>query len=111
MNMGNIIGDPFALATVSIAMVRLIFCWHIFENGIGPELTWSHLVGVADRIYFLNRFSNPVSIPKLLLVDGCIHAFLYNWRVCGYRIKHNRDLSRSDRGVPCSWPRPYDILR
>jgi SHO1 osmosensor len=26
MNMGNIIGDPFALATVSIAMVRFILC-------------------------------------------------------------------------------------
>jgi SHO1 osmosensor len=32
MNMGNIIGDPFALATVSIAMVRFILCaWHILN--------------------------------------------------------------------------------
>jgi hypothetical protein len=110
MNMGNIVGDPFALATVSIAMVRFILCaWHIFEYGSG--LIWSHLVGMVDRIYFLNRCSNPVAIPELLMVDRCIHAFLYNWRVRGYRIKHNRDLSRSDCWIPCSWPRPDYILR
>ena len=39
MNMGNIIGDPFALATVSIAMVGFIlYSWYIFENRLDANM-------------------------------------------------------------------------
>lgn len=112
MNMAYIIGDPFALATVSIAMVSFLplsLTVYCIRNCTCANT--SQIVGLVNRIHFLNRCSDSVPFPQLLLVDCRVYAFLHHWRLRGYCVQHNRDISRGYCWFPSSRPCPYYVIR
>ena len=71
--MGNIVGDPFALATISIGLVRNPRLEH--EKDISNRPTAS----LVDRIHRIDHCRYPEPIPEVCLVDHRLHAVLYHW--------------------------------
>ena len=73
-NFGHIIGDPFALATISIAIVSFVRpeilgkCWCLIRR----------LARLVDRLCLVNHRRYQIAISQLCLVGNCIHALLHH---------------------------------
>ena len=97
MSMENIIGDPFALATISISMVSLV------ETTECRLTTNSPSVGLVNRPYRYDCHRCQRRRPELRLVLCLLHVALYYRRLCGYRLQHFCDLPRSPRCLLGYW--------
>jgi hypothetical protein len=90
-NFGHIIGDPFALVTLAIGLVRnAAACLSV------PILT--PIACLVDRIRFLYHCRCSVAIPQLCMVGHCIHAVLHNrrhGRLCSRCRKHIQHCRKS----------------
>lgn len=86
-SMANIIGDPFALATISISFVRN----NSLEQGEGTCAD-TNVAGLVDCLRRLYRCRCTESLPQICLVDDRIHAMLYHWYYDNLRCWRNEPL-------------------
>jgi hypothetical protein len=73
LSAGHIIGDPFALVTISIAIVS---GRHTLNRN--PNVTDSKTARVVDSIRCVNSLGYRQPISQLCLVGNCVHAMLHN---------------------------------
>jgi hypothetical protein len=72
LSAGHIIGDPFALVTISIAIVSAAT---LSRN---PNVTDSRTARVVDSTCCVNSLRHRQPISQLCLVGNCVHAMLHN---------------------------------
>jgi len=80
MSVAYIVGNPFALATISIAIVRCL-----------PYVTWRQALthtqaGMVDCLYQLDhRCHEDQYVFQLFMVDARVPLPLHNWHIGGFR--------------------------
>lgn len=71
-SMANIIGDPFALATISISIVRRTWSEYVGTN------TDSMIACMAHSFPGFNNSGHPECLPQIRMVDYSLHALLHH---------------------------------
>lgn len=78
MRPGHIVGDPFALATISIAYVRP-FHHEVCRDERTLLTETSTTAGVVDSLCLIINSRHPIRFPQLRLVGYRLHAVLHYW--------------------------------
>lgn len=95
MSPAYIVGNPFALATISISIVGALS----FDSSLQPELTRLQ-AGMVDRLYQLYyRSYQDQHVLQLLLVDIGVLFLLHHRHFRSIRFGRSRDLPRSSTSI------------
>lgn len=106
MSMDNILGDPFALATISIASVSHT----LFSDKKDTDRVAARMDHCLHRIDSSNGLARQPRFPKLLLVRHRLHVLCDCRNLCGYSFGHSTDLSCCDCWLPSMRTRSDQFL-
>lgn len=104
--LGHIFGDPFALATISIAYVRS-YMRETLDDMRKHRLTGILITaGLVDSLYRLNHLRRAVRFPQLRVVGYCIFAMLHCGGLTGNGLRLGANLSCSGKWI---FPESYTL--
>jgi hypothetical protein len=92
-NIGNIVGDPFALATISICLVRCSLSW---IEQVADMLT----ARMAHSFCSLDHRGCTEPLPQIRLVDIGLYALLHHWYHHCLRQRHCQSLQHRSMSNP-----------
>lgn len=97
--LGHIFGDPFALATISIAYVRRYMRETLVDMRKYRLTDILITVGLVDSLCRLNYLRRAVRFPQLWVVGYCIFAMLHCWGLTGNGLGLGANLSCSSMWI------------